>query len=364
MRWLLARNSSKKETNPSTRSNPSSIYAGIIRAKLEVVPVRDTKLVRISYSSNVPRLCAEIVNAYATEFMDFESGLKYTRTEKFSNDLAQQIGELRSRLEDARRQRQKYATDRDLILSDSESAANLDYQRISNSYTQAYSQRLGLGAILSQVRDSDIDSLASIDYPRILLLQREYLDAKNNYAEMSRRYRENHPARIKANERLERAQQNLEQQASAYVDSDYQLALQEESRLKRQLESKESEIIKIQSDIGVYRTLDVKVQSLDAQLINLEKIKNELDTAKGLESLKTSNISLVDEAGVPGSPVSPNKAKNFLLALLFGLFSGVGMCFLLEYFDSTIKGPEEVEKITGLPSLGVIPFLEQEDLKG
>jgi len=83
-----------------------------------------------------------------------------------------------------------------------------------------------------------------------------------------------------------------------------------------------------------------------------------------LGSLRASNISVVDPAEVPETPFSPDKKQNLILALLFGLFGGVGLCFLLEYLDNTVKGPEEVEKLTGLPSLGVIPFLEQEDSHG
>jgi capsular exopolysaccharide synthesis family protein len=41
-----------------------------------------------------------------------------------------------------------------------------------------------------------------------------------------------------------------------------------------------------------------------------------------------------------------------------GIFGGVGLCFIFEYFDNTIKGPEDVEKLAGIPSIGVIPLLE------
>lgn len=365
LKWLLS--GKGEEKTPRTQSLPHSAYQGLIRSNLKVDAVRNTKFVTISYSSSVPRTSAEIVNAYAEEFKNFASSLKYEKTEKFSSELGQQINDLRSQLEDARKQRQKYATDRDLILSSSEneesSTAYSDYQRISNAHTQAINRKNGIGAILALARDSDIDSLASINYPRIQPQQTEYLNAKNDYDEKSRNYRENHPDYIRAKDRLDRAKQNLKQ-AVSYIESDYRLASQEEITLRAQLNRQESEIIKMQSDIGVYRTLDVKVQSLDAQLISLEGTKNELDAAKGLETLKTSSISVVDKAYVPVRPVSPKKTKNLFFALLFGIFGGIALCFFLESLDNTVKGPEEVEKIAGLPSLGVIPLLEQEDSHG
>jgi capsular exopolysaccharide synthesis family protein len=52
-----------------------------------------------------------------------------------------------------------------------------------------------------------------------------------------------------------------------------------------------------------------------------------------------------------------------MMALLLGLFGGLGLVFFVEYLDNTVKGPEDVEKLTGLPSLGVIPFLSPNGLK-
>ena len=46
-----------------------------------------------------------------------------------------------------------------------------------------------------------------------------------------------------------------------------------------------------------------------------------------------------------------------------GIFGGIGLCFFLEYIDNTVKGPEDVEKLSGLPSLGVIPYLPPEGVK-
>ncbi|MFQ6109999.1 MAG: polysaccharide biosynthesis tyrosine autokinase, partial [Candidatus Aminicenantales bacterium] len=63
------------------------------------------------------------------------------------------------------------------------------------------------------------------------------------------------------------------------------------------------------------------------------------------------------------APVSPRTNLNLILALIVGLMGGVGLCFLLEYLDNTIKGPEDVEKLAGLPSLGIIPYLSPEGMK-
>lgn len=61
-----------------------------------------------------------------------------------------------------------------------------------------------------------------------------------------------------------------------------------------------------------------------------------------------------EKASTPGSPISPNLVRNGLLALVVGLMLGVGFAFLLEYLDDTWRSPEEVEQVSGVPTLATI----------
>ncbi len=367
LRWLFSRQSGQVEENQRNQSGLYLEYAGLIQGNLELLPRRDTKLVDLSFTSRLPRLSADIVNAYAEEFMEFSSGIRYERTEKFSNDLSKQIDNLRILLEERERGLQKYGEEQSLTLSDpeseEESAAFTSYRRLSDAYNQAVIERNRIGATYSLVKDSDIDSLPNIDDPRIQKLQTEYLTAKDDFEEKSRTFLSNHPALTNARDRMDRARKNLEQ-AILSIEAEYNIALQNERNLNRELERQESEITNMQSAIVYYKTLNYEVESLKTRLNSLLNIQTQVDVSKELESLKASNINVVDRAEVPKKPVSPNKTKNFLLALLFGLFGGVGLCFLLDYLDNTVKGPEEVEKLAGLPSLGVIPMLEQNGMHG
>jgi capsular exopolysaccharide synthesis family protein len=63
----------------------------------------------------------------------------------------------------------------------------------------------------------------------------------------------------------------------------------------------------------------------------------------------------VDRARVPVRPSSPNKKRNLILALILGLGGGVGLAFLFDFLDNSIKTSEDVERYAGLPTLGVVP---------
>lgn len=75
--------------------------------------------------------------------------------------------------------------------------------------------------------------------------------------------------------------------------------------------------------------------------------------------MKTDNVSIIDTAGVPTSPVSPRKLLNMAVAAVLSLMVGFFLVFLLEYLDNSIKSPLDVERYLEMPLLGAIPVYEE-----
>lgn len=82
-----------------------------------------------------------------------------------------------------------------------------------------------------------------------------------------------------------------------------------------------------------------------------------------VEIMNVDNVSILSVAEVSDnpSPVKPNPTLNIAIAIVIGLMIGVGLAFLLEYFDNTIKTEHDIEKYLGLPVLGTIPTIEVDD---
>lgn len=74
-----------------------------------------------------------------------------------------------------------------------------------------------------------------------------------------------------------------------------------------------------------------------------------------VQIMRVENVQVVDSAKVPVDPVKPRPTVNIAIAFMVALMAGVGIAFLLEYLDHTIKTPQDVEKYMGLPVIGVIP---------
>ncbi|WP_101843015.1 YveK family protein [Halobacillus sp. Marseille-P3879] len=82
------------------------------------------------------------------------------------------------------------------------------------------------------------------------------------------------------------------------------------------------------------------------------------------ELMNVDNVNILSPAveRVDASPVSPKPLLNIAIAIVVGLMVGVGLAFLLEYLDNTIKTEQDVEKTLGVPLMGVISTVSEEDL--
>ncbi len=65
-------------------------------------------------------------------------------------------------------------------------------------------------------------------------------------------------------------------------------------------------------------------------------------------------MRIVERAETPRAPISPNRTRNYQIALLIGLAIGIGLTLLFENFDNTVRTPEDV-KAMNLPFLGHDP---------
>ena len=84
------------------------------------------------------------------------------------------------------------------------------------------------------------------------------------------------------------------------------------------------------------------------------------------EIMNVDNVTILASAEYVAnpSPIKPQPLLNIAIALVVGLMAGVGLAFLLEYLDNTIKTEQDIEKQLGLPVLGVVTTFDgQDDMK-
>ncbi len=111
--------------------------------------------------------------------------------------------------------------------------------------------------------------------------------------------------------------------------------------------------------------ISIKVTNSDPKLIT--EIANELAGVfmkKIVGIMSIDNVQVIDPAEFPRSPIKPNKAMNISIAAVLGAMLGLGVIFLIESLDKTIKTVDDIEKHLDMNVIGIIPLVEKETLVG
>jgi len=369
LKWITHKKKAEEDEQAiASLMDPNSEIIEMIQGGIDVSPIRETKLVEVSYKSEYPVLAAEIVNTLADEFISFSIEKKYETTQQASDFLSEQIANLREDLAAKERELQKYGKEKELFfLSDKESTAVSKFADLNQAFTQSQIDRINKEAAYRELRDLNVNSLPQyVNNPLIQDLKTDYAGMKNEYEQKKKTFKSDYPEMISLKAKLDNMRDELRIEIKKAVDaaeSEYNSALKRESSLSRLLEQQKTDVIQMNSNAILYNSIRIEVENKRKLLESLVSRQSETQVSARLGGLKTSYVSIIDRAKVPKDPVSPKKKMNLILALLVGIMGGVGLCFVLDYLDNTVKGPEDAEKLTGLPSLGVIPYLPPEGMK-
>src|SRR5260370_609628 len=129
-------------------------------------------------------------------------------------------------------------------------------------------------------------------------------------------------------------------------------AQQREALLTNALDQQKSETNQMAGKLVEYNILK---REAEANKTLYEGLMTKLKETAISAGLRSSNIRVVDPAMIPSSPARPAKTRNVVLAFLVGLVGGIGLALMREYLDNTVKTPDDVETLSRLPSLAVVP---------
>ncbi len=368
LRWAFPRKKPAAAAGGSGAATAAASYAFAVLDGLEISPVPETRIVQVSYTSSQPVLAADIVNMLAEEFVRYSVETRYEATKQTSEFLGETVAQLREDLKRKEEGLQKYGEEKKLLfLSDKESSVVNKFSDVNTAFTEAQIDRYKKEAQFRELRDLNIDALPeSVTNPVIQALKASYSQARSEYEEKGKFYGPDYPEMVKLRSRLDSTRKTLGeeiQKAVGSAEADYRAALNKERSLQGLLESQRTDVVKMNNNAILYRSLQIEVDNMRNLLSTLVSKQNEIQVSSQLGGLRTSNIKIVDRALVPGAPFTPNTRRNLMMALFLGLFGGLGLIFLVEYLDNTVKGPEDAEKLVGLPSLGIIPYLTADGLK-
>jgi succinoglycan biosynthesis transport protein ExoP len=337
---------------------PASLINSFL-SRVDVIPVKNSQLVQVSFSSSSPELSQNVAKAIADAYIGYNRGSRVDSSKEAREFLKDQIELTKTKLENSEKKLNDYASRNGVIYlgdSDKQSVLVQKLSEITSALSAATNERMQREALYKQIKESGEDNPVIMNNSLVLGLKSQYATLEAEYFNKLRTFTPDYPAMKNLKSQMDAIRNRIQKEESALVEgvaSDYKAAVKKETYLNSAFEAQKRNILAFQDNAAEYQTLKREVEVNQQLQKDLLQKFNEVSIAA---SSQATNIQILDSPRYPTAPYKPNKMMNFLLSLVFGLTGGIGLAFLIEYFDYTVKDTREVERWTSLPSLGMVPF--------
>jgi len=332
---------------------------GAFLGRLSVKRVPNSRLIEVQFEAQDPQLAALVVNTHLQNFIEQNFRSKYDATTQASTWLSAELEELRIKVEKSEDARIAYERQNQIWeMDDKHDVTSQKLADMSKAVTEAQTLLTEKEALYRMAISGNVDALpATVQNPVIQDLLKRKTELDEGYADALNQYGPNFPKVQRLAAQKKEVDEDLEKARKTIiegVEQEFNTMRQRVQLLQEAVDKQKAEANDLAEKLVQYHILqhdaDANKQLYDGLL---QKLKEAGITA----GLRSSNIRVVDPALAPASPSRPQKARNILLAVLVGLVGGIGLALFREYLDNTVKSPDDIESLTGLPSLAVVPSL-------
>jgi succinoglycan biosynthesis transport protein ExoP len=333
---------------------------GAFLASLSVKRVPSSRLMDVSFESTDPQLAARVVNAHIETYVQRNFQSQYDSTTRATTWLRDQLEELKIRVQRSEDARIAYERQNQIwTLDDKQNVTSQRFVDANRELTVAQNERVKRQAILEFAKSGNIDAVPQIQSDAALAeFQRRLTDTTSQHQEALEQFGPNFPKVKRLQAQIKDIQDNIQKEKQNIIDtldSEYRQAVAREAMLAKELDIQKQEVNQMAGKMVEYNILK---REAEGNKVLYDGLLTKLREAGVSASIHSSNIRIVDPAMVPSTPSRPAKARNVALALVVGLVGGIGLALMREYMDNTVKTPDDIETLSRLPSLAVVPLFE------
>ncbi|MDR3723189.1 MAG: polysaccharide biosynthesis tyrosine autokinase [Terracidiphilus sp.] len=359
---------------------------GVFRANLKVKSIPGTRLLQVSYRNPDPKVASVVANDAVRRLIDFSFQVRFSATNDASKWLEVQLDDLRTQTTDLQAKLVGVQKDTGLFGAGSVDSQGksmvyspvLDrLQRATTALSDAQSNRILKGAIYETTKTGDAElisqlsgtsvsstggsgSLNSLTLIQSLRTQESTIQAQ--IEQDASKYGAAYPKLIEERAALSRVQQSLREEIGRIkgrARNDYEIASKAEAGARATYSTVKQEADRLNDKTIEFTILQRETtQSQDLYQDLLRRLKE----AGVVEGLHSSNLTVVDVARVPSSPVTPNVPLYLSLGIGLGAFLGISGAFLVDAVDNRIMGSDDIEAM-GMTLLGILPKVSLEEMK-
>ncbi len=334
-------------------------YEDAVVAGEQIDPIPNTNLVAIRFTHSDPELAQKIANTLAEVFVNnnYErSTIGSTNAEVL---LAKQIATLQTKIKHDQEAQFNYAKAHNLPLT-AEAGGNLEATRLATLSAQllaAENERKNFQSQLQAARnEKDRFSIPDVNTSARVEKLRDRISAlKERRDALMIVYTAEWPEVKKLDAQLAGLEAELEKAPTEIVTSiqrRFEAAAARERLLRQSYEQQKGTTTQQTRDQIDLMALSQELETNRQYLNTLLQRQRELQVTSGD---RPNEVSIATYSRLPRTPLGPQRFRNIFIAFLLALVAGVGLAFLLDFLDDTLKSIEDVDRYLHLPALALIP---------
>ena len=350
-------------------------YVSFIKGRLVVNPVKDTRtvnretrLIEVQYTHYDPLIATKVVNAVADAYVLQNLEQKVETNASASDFLQKRVADLQSQIRSGEERLINYAKNNQILSLDTNQ--NTVVQRLSdlnNRLSQAENDRIVAEAAYRAASENPTGSSpAENKDSRIAGLEQQLTGLRQQLEQLKVDYTEEWPEVKKVQRQITAIEKELQRTRKRFTDNQlasleqtYREASSRERALRNNFETQRNTVLNQNEAAINYRIIQQEIDTNKVLLTNLLQRSRETEV---ILNGTPNNVHVVDRALVPDSPTGPQRTKNVVIAFIASLFGGIGLAFVLNWLDDTIRASDNFESQLGLPVIGMIPNANRNSL--
>jgi capsular exopolysaccharide synthesis family protein len=335
-------------------------------AHVSVEPVPESRLVNLLVTHEDPKEAALWANTLSDVYIEQTFGSRVEAARKAYDWLQERLAATQASMRDAQDRLFKSYQTQDLFVPEgSVSAVTASITKLNEDHVEASARRIALEAAVQQAegmraRGQSLDTIPQVAVdPLVVGFNGQIASLNLDLSRLREKYKDAHPEIQKIQAQMAEVRKAKDKQAGQIVAgmrAEYAQLLRREAELRAAIDSQKAQATS-QSRKGA--ELDALRKEAESSKNLYEVLLQKLNETDIAASLRNNNVTVVERASPPRSPVRPDKVRIAGLALVLGLLAGVGLVLGRDYLDNTIKDPDEVERYLHLDLLAAVPKYDE-----
>jgi polysaccharide biosynthesis transport protein len=334
-----------------------------LQSNLHVTLVNKTDIIRISYSSLNPKLSSDIVNKVISEYIQRSYRTRFESSQRVSVWLSGTLQDLKQQVETSQEQMMDLQRRLGILGFDpthNQISASLDDLAKASGAAK-------LARIIAEARyrvisgmdpdtiEGTIETTPGTAIGELSGLRSQLATSRASYATLESSLGPNHPQSKALKAQIDEYVKEIDQEQNRLIvqaKQNFVIARANEDQTTAALEKQKTDAYKLRDQLVEYT---LREREFEANRTLYDSLQQRLRTASVQSGLESLEIDVVDQALPPARPVLRPQSTVIMTALVFSLLAGIVLSFLLESLDSGLRSIAEIESITELPSLAIIP---------